>query len=262
VSNSLIPFPLINLWNKRSLLSHFALLNLKIRFKNSYLGFLWAAIEPLLYFIILYVVFTSIRSMGDDFAIYLISGILVYHIFTRGTSGGVGSLTSNGGIIKSMNIRIEFFPVVATLAVGMLAFVDIGVFFGLMPIFSFVPGMTILLLPVILILLLFLILGLSYLLSIANAFARDVSLVWNIFSHTLLFVSPIFWRLDEAAEILLIIQKINPLGQLIELSHNVVIDKQIPPLNDWLYTSAYIFVIFFVGYFVFRKFEDRVTEEL
>ena len=92
------------------------------------MGLLWAAIEPLAYFIVLYVVFSTIRDSGTDFAIYLITGIMFYHIFARGTSGGLASLVMNGGIMQSVNIRREFFPIVATVAIGILAFVDVGVF--------------------------------------------------------------------------------------------------------------------------------------
>jgi len=146
-------FPLVNLWNKRSLVFHFAILNIKMRFKTTYLGFLWAAIEPLLYFIVLYIVFTSIRARTEDFAIYLIAGIMLFHIFARGTSGGLISLTSSTGILKTLKLEREFFPVVSTIAVGILAIVDVGVFFGLMPVFHFIPSWTIILIPLPLILL-------------------------------------------------------------------------------------------------------------
>jgi len=258
----LVLFPLVNLWNTRSTVFHFAILNIKIRFKNTYLGLLWAALEPLLYFIVLYVVFTSIRDREETFAIYLITGIMLFHIFGRGTSGGLTSLTSNGGIIKSLKVNKEFFPVVATLAIGLLAFVDVGVFFGLMPVFQFVPSWTIILLPLPLILLAFLILGLSYYLSIINVFVRDVTPLWTIFVHSLLFISPIFWRLEDVDGILLKIQSINPLGQLIEISHKLVINGQIPPLAEWTYTTIFILIILFSGYFVFHKLENKIVEEL
>ena len=253
---------MVNLWSRRSLIFHFALLNLKIRFKNTYLGFLWAAVEPLLYFIILYVVFTEIRETGENFAIYLITGVMLFHVFVRGTSGGLVSLTINRGIIQSMKIRKEFFPVVATIAVGLLAFVDVGVFFGLMPVFQFIPTWTIVLLPIPLILLLILILGLSYILSIITVYVRDVQYFWVIFAHSLLFVSPVFWRLNNVEGILLQVQQINPLGQLIEISHKLVIDGQIPPFNEWLYTTIFVLAIFFFCYFVFHKFENKITEVL
>ena len=238
-------------------------MNIKLRFKNTYLGILWAALEPLLYFVVLYLVFTTIRiGKQEDFAIYLISGIMFFHIFVRGTSGGIGSLTSNSGILKSLRFNREFFPVVATLAIGILGLVDILVFFGLMPIFEFMPPWTIVLLPIPLFLLLTLILGLSYLLSIVNIYARDIQHIWAIFVHALLFVSPIFWYLENVDGILFEIQKINPLGQLIEIAHQLVILNQIPPLQDWLYTATFVFGIFFFGYMIFRRYENKAIEEL
>jgi len=258
----LISIPLLNLWDKRKSIFQFAVLNLKIRFKNTYLGFLWAGLEPLFYFIILYVVFTNIRDAPLNFAIYLMSGVMLFHIFARGTSGGLGSLTGNAGIIKSLKHRKEFFPVVSTVTIGLLSFADLAVFLVLMPVFHFTPQFSIILLPIPIILLMFLILGLSYILSITAVYMRDIQFFWSIFVHSLLFLSPIFWYLKDVNGILLQIHQINPLGQLIEITHSLVIYGQIPPINDWLYTSFFILAIFLTGFFVFHKFEDKITEML
>lgn len=262
----MVSFPLIKLWDKRSLVIHFSLLNLKIRFRNTYLGFLWAAIEPLVYFIVLFVVFSEIRDATEDFAVYLITGIMLFHIFARGTAGGASSLILNIGIIQSLNIRKEFFPVVTTVAIALLAFVDVGVFLGIMPVFQFIPSWTIILLPIVLFLLIVLILGLTYFLSIIMIYFRDVQIIWTMFVYTLLFVSPIFWYVNEVEDkgegILLQIQQINPLGQLIELAHVLVIEGQIPSLGEWMYTTFFILSIFFFGYFVFHKMEDKISEKL
>jgi len=241
---------------------HFALLNIKIRFKKTYFGFAWAALEPMLYFIVLYVVFTEIGKQGDDFAIYLISGIMMYHIFIRGTSGGLSSLVVNAGLLYSIKMKRDFFPIVATVAIGILSIVDIGVFFGLMPVFQFVPPWTLILIPIPLILLLILIAGFSYLLSITFVFVRDIQYLWTIFLHSLLFISPIFWYVKDVSGVLSYIQAINPLGRLIEITHNLTIYGTVPPIEEWLYTSSLIAIIFFVGYFVFQKFESRIVEEL
>ena len=57
-------------------------------------------------------VFTTIRVSSEDFAIYLISGVMLFHIFARGTSGGLISLTGNAGLIQSLNINRIVFPIV------------------------------------------------------------------------------------------------------------------------------------------------------
>jgi len=246
--------------NRLSLIFHFALLHIKVRFKYTYFGFAWAAIEPMLYFIVLFVVFTAIQQQGEDFAIYLISGIMIYHIFVRGTSGGLSSLLANVGLLTTITMKRDFFPVVATVAIGILSFVDVAVFFGLMPVFNFVPPWTLVLIPIPLILLLILILGLSYLLSITVVFVRDIQFIWNIFLQSLLFISPIFWYVDKVSGVLTYIQAVNPLGRLIEITHNIAIDGTIPPLEEWLYTSSLIAIIFFVGYFVFQKWQNKIME--
>ena len=106
------------------------------------------------------------------------------------------------------------------------------------------------------------ILGFSYILSIINIYARDTQFFWSIFVHSLLFTSPIFWYLKDVDGILLKIYQINPIAQLIEITHSLVIYGQIPPINDWLYTSFFILAIFLTGFFVFHKFEDKITEML
>ena len=246
---------------KVSLVFNFALINIQLRYKNSYLGIVWSALEPLLYFTVLYVVFTGIRGSQEDFAIYLISGIMIFHIFTRGTSGGLACLTSHSGIIKSLRIKKDFFPIVTVVATAILAFVDIGVFFALMPVFHFTPSITLILLPIPMILLFVLVLGLSYLLSIVNVYIRDIQVIWPIFTHTLLFVSPIFWKTHEVQGVLLNLQMINPVGQIIELVHEIVISGTIPALSSWLYTTLFVIGIFAFGYIVFRRLEERVVEE-
>ena len=248
--------------NRLSLIFYFAILNIKLRYKSTVLGVLWAALEPLLYFSVLYLVFTSIRDREETFAISLLTGILFFHVFVRGTSGGLNSLVGNSGYIKSLNIKRDFFPIVPTVAVGILAFVDIGVFIALMHVFGFSPSWTILLIPLPIILMFVLILGLSYLLSIANVFFRDIQVIWGIFSHSLLFISPIFWRPDNVEGFLLEIHKINPLGQVIEISKKLVIDGKVPLWNEWLYTTSLIVGILIFGYWVFHKLEGRIAEEI
>jgi len=246
----------------RSLIFHLAILNLKMRFKSTYLGFLWAALEPLLYFIILYVVFTSIRETGENFAIYLITGVMLFHIFARGTSGGLVSLTINVGIIKSVKIRKEIFPVIATGSTCLFLFVQIGVLFGLMPVFDFVPSWTIVFLPIVFGLFLVLVLGASYLLSTLYVYVKDIQPIWNVLVYALFFVSPVLWRLDEVDGILLEIQKINPIGQIIELAHKVVAYGEVPPLNEWLYAAAFVFGILFFGYAVFHRCQSKIVEKI
>ena len=252
----------MDLWDKRSIVIHFSLMNVRVKYKGTFLGLVWAAVEPLLFFIVLYVVFSSIRqTTHENYGIYLISGLILYHLFSKGTLNGLSSLRNNAGILKSLNITREFFPVVATGTIVILTFVELGVFLGLMPFFEFVPNWTLILFPIVILLLLVLILGVSYILSVAYVYSRDIQFFWTIFVYALLFVSPVFWVVEDVDGVLLEIQKINPIGQIIELGHKVVFGS-VPSINEWLTTAGYVFGILFVGYFIFKKFEKKLVEEL
>jgi len=264
----LISLPVVNLWKKRSLVFYFALMDIKIRFKGTKLGILWTALEPTLTFILLYIVFTTIRDRPqENFGIYLLTGIIIYHIFIRGTMGGLASLRSNRAIIESQNIPREFFPVSSTLATAILMIVQLTVFFSLMPFFEFIPGLTIVFLPIVLLLLIILVLGITYILSIINVYIRDIFPIWGIIVHALFFVTPIIWYISEIdkrgmGEILLTIHQLNPIGQIVELAHNLVVFQKIPPINDWIYATVFSFGVLFFGFWLFKKYEKRVVEEL
>ena len=255
--------PLLNFWSKRSLIFHLALMNIKIRFKGTYLGFTWIALEPTLTFLVLYVVFTSIRiTERENFGVYLLTGVFLYHIFVRGTMGGLTSLRGNKGIIESLNIQKEIFPTVSTFATALLVLVEVVMFFVIIMFFGFMPTWTIVFLPIILGLLILLILGLSYFLSVIHVYIPDIQPIWAVFTHAVFFVSPIFWFLEDTQGIVLEFHKFNPVGQLIELAHKVVVFGQVPELTEWLYSVFFILAIFIIGITIFRKFEARVVQEL
>jgi len=67
--------------------------------------------------------------------------------------------------------------------------------------------------------------------------------------------------LEDGGEIALQIQMINPVGQLVELAHKLVLNE-IPPLNDWLYTTGIIIGILFLGYAIFRSQEKNIIEKM
>jgi len=191
-------FPFIDLWKNRKLLFHFSWINIKLKYTGSYLGLVWAALEPLLMFSVLYIVFSTIRKQsGPEFAIYLISGIVLYQLFRSGTMGGLNSLKQNSGILNSLNIKKEIFPTINAGETLITLFVNLIVVFSLMPIFGFVPSWTLVFLPIVLALFLVLVLGVCYILSIAYIYVRDIHPIWSIVSYALFVGKISFFMLSE-----------------------------------------------------------------
>lgn len=254
--------PLLDLWSQRKALFTYACMNIKIRFGGTKLGLIWTVIEPLLLFTFLYVIFTNIRiATKEDFAIYLLIGIIMYHAFVRGTQGGLGALNDNSNIIKSLNIKKEFFPVVSTITTAILFLLEVATLLVLMPIFNFEISWTIVLLPIIFTMLFILILGASYILSILLVFVKDIQPLWGVLLTVIFFVTPIFWYLEDSSELVNNIHSVNPLGQLVDLAHKVTFGE-LPDITEWAYSFIFVIVILFISYMVFQKFESKVAERL
>jgi ABC-2 type transport system permease protein len=84
---------------------------LKVKYKNSILGFAWSLLNPLLYLVVFYIAFDKI--LGNKlpaFPIYLLSGLLVWNLFSAGLSAACGSVVGNAGLVKKVSFPREILP--------------------------------------------------------------------------------------------------------------------------------------------------------
>ena len=172
------------------------------------------------------------------------------------------SLRGNMNILQSLYIDREFFLSSSTLTTTLLMFVEIVVLFALFPFFNHVIPWTVVFLPLVILMLLALVQAFTYFLAIVSVFFKDIQTLWGVVLHAGFFITPIIWYVDDVSGILLDFHRVNPIGQIVELTHKLVIFGQIPSINDWLYATAFVVGIFLVGYFLFRKYQDRIVEEL
>ncbi len=104
--------------------------------------------------------------------------------------------------------------------------------------------------------------GFSYILSIVSVYLKDIQPAWAVIVHALFFVSPIFWYVKDANEILLAFHRVNPLGQILDLGHKIVVFGEVPTFNEWMYPSVFVIAIFLFGFAIFKKYESKIAEVL
>lgn len=151
-------------------------MELRAKYKASALGFVWSLLNPAMYLVVFYVAFSLILRAGiPRYPIYLLSGLLIWNLFTTALSAGTGSIVANAGLVRKV-----WFPreVLALSAIGAalvhfllqsLVLVASLVVFRHPVDFAFVP-----LLPLALLALLLLVAGLALLLSALNVYLRDI----------------------------------------------------------------------------------------
>lgn len=108
---------LTDLWHARELLRQFVAKELKIRYKNSALGFLWSMLTPAL----MTVVFTALFGFAfdlqiDDYAAFFLAGYLLWQFFQTSVQGSIQAIVGNGDLIKKVYFPREVLPLSIVLA--------------------------------------------------------------------------------------------------------------------------------------------------
>lgn len=251
------------IWKYRSLIVTFAIQDLKQRYRNTFFGFLWSLLEPLVWFGVLYTILIHIIAVQvENFALYLFLGILMYHAFTRGTSTGLNSILHKEGILGRVALPLET-PIISSVITSLISMtMELLAFFIIMVAAQFLPPSSILLLPLVLLLETVLIFAVSLPLSVINVFHRDVQYVWMILTHIGIWLTPVAYRFDLFPANIQIILSYIPIGGIIDLGHAVTLGTPMPPTHLLLYTIGMPFVILFWGYVIFKHLSSKVADEL
>jgi len=251
------------LWNARHLIAALSINDVKLRYKNSFLGFIWTFLEPLLMLMVLFFVFSNIiKSDIDNYPLYLLLGLIMWYMFSRATNMGLVSLSDRAHIIQKIYIKKEVFVISSCITAFIMMIFEFVVFGVFLAVFQFIPPATIVLLPVILFEIFVLSLGVSFLLSILNVYFKDIRFIWQVVMQAGFFVTPIIYTLDMFPENIRVILELNPMAHIISMSHNLILYGTPVDINSAYYLLATTTAIFVVGYVVFRKKEAKIVEDL
>lgn len=251
------------IWQRRSLIYSFAISDLKIRYRNSVLGFFWTFLEPLLMLTVLYLVFTNLfKSQIEHFPLYILLGIIMWNMFSRGTNIGLIGIISRSNILTQIYLPLQIPAISAAITSLLMLCFELIVFGVFMAIFHVIPSYTIVFLPLILFLEFLLVLGISLPLSTLNVRYRDVQFVWAVILQVGFFLTPIFYKLDILPEYVQKVLYFSPMVHIVNIARDVTIYNSLPTIESVQIAIISVAVIFSISYIVFKKFHNRVMEEL
>jgi lipopolysaccharide transport system permease protein len=247
----------------KSIIWDFAVTDLKIRYRNSILGFLWTILEPLLFLSVLYVVFTNIfENKIEYFALYLLLGIIMWNMLVRGTQMGIHGIISRSGLLTKIYIP-AFIPAVSATVTALIMFTlemtILGVF---MVAFQFIPPYTIIIFPLIIVLETILIVGLNLPLSVINVRVRDIQFIWNIILHAGFFLHPVFYKMEILPKEIQDILQYSPMVKILDFAHDAVLYGKLPTTQDWIIAILGVLIVLCLGFLIFKKFSARIMEEI
>lgn len=232
--------------------------DIKLKYRNSYLGVFWTLLEPLLTMMVLVLVFSTLMgNKTKDFPVYILSGRLLYSFFSTTTRTALRSVRSNAGMIKKVYVPKYMYPCASVIS-GYIMFVISLIVLALVAVVRGITPTWHLLEAVFPLTIVFIMtLGAGLFLSTIAVFFRDLEYLWGVALTLLMYACAIFYRVEDViSEQNRWIFRLNPLYAVIENFRDAIFGN---PLNVpvMLYSLVFSVILFFVGVIVFYKNQDK-----
>jgi ABC-type polysaccharide/polyol phosphate export permease len=250
----------------RDLLFMLTLRDIRVRYKQSVMGFLWALFMPIMAVAAGILIKTAISLVsGKPFdlsgVVSVSVKVLPWTFFISAIKFAVQSLVGNRELVTKIYFPREVFPFASTLAC-LFDFLIATVTLAIVLVFAKVGiSVYLLWLPVLVLFLILFTAGLGLLLSSANLFFRDVKYIVEIILMFGIFFTPVFYEASTFGKwkkFLLL----NPMGSILEGINSVVVLHQMPETIWFLYAGISSVLIFIIGLTVFHKLEPLFAENI
>jgi lipopolysaccharide transport system permease protein len=253
-----IPLDFREVWNYRELLYFLTKRDIKVRYRQTVLGGLWAIIQPFFTMVVFTLFFGRMAQMPSDgipYPIFVYAGLLPWTYFANAVSMSGNSLVGSAHLITKVYFPRLIVPASAALAGLLDFFVALIVLIGLMLYYQVLPGPAILLFPVLAGLTFLCALGVGLWLSALNVQYRDIRYVIPFLIQIWMFVSPVIYPLGMVSENYRWLMAVNPMGGVIHAYRATLLGHQ--PV-DWALlciSTAVILLLVLGGLFYFRRME-------
>lgn len=193
---------LMNVWAYRELLGNLVRKELKVKYKNSVLGFVWTLLNPTLYLVVFSLVFQEVlRVQVPYYAIFFLSGLLVWNFFSTALGSGTGSITGNAQLVQKVWFPREILPLAAIGAAMVHFFLQAIVLVAALGIFRRAPSTEYLLaLPLAFVVLILLAAALAIALSAINVYLRDTEHLLELALLAWFWLSCVVYPYRQVAE--------------------------------------------------------------
>ncbi|HTY43709.1 MAG TPA: ABC transporter permease [Patescibacteria group bacterium] len=231
----------------------------RIRNEGSFLGVFWYLLNPILFFAMLFLIFSNNLGSGVKYyPLYLFLGLIIFNFFTASTGESISVIKGNRNLLKSVNL-----PRMSFISGGVLKFVYSNIFeFIVFMIFMLILKVSLLnalFYPLIMIFFVIFVFGLSLIIASISVYSIDFGNLWSFFCTLLWFATPIFYTLNTHP-ILARLSYFNPIYYYMTAARDLIIYNQMPSTVILAGVLGFAVLFFIMGIIIFNKLKDRFTE--
>jgi lipopolysaccharide transport system permease protein len=245
------------------LVLQFALKDFKIRYTHSTLGYAWSVLNPLLFFLIYYFVFTTFMRLDvPNYPGFLLLGVALWNFYSEGTTNGASSLLMRADLLTKTVVPRQIMVYAALMSAALTFLINLLVLVFVLEVTGTPFGMSAICFPILLFDLVLLTLGTALLLAPLYVRYRDIGYLWNIALQIGFWLTPIIYLDVMVPERWRWIVWVNPVGRIIGDSRRALIYGWWPAPRGLLLTTAMSIGVCILGYIVFRRMQGRLVEHL
>jgi ABC-type polysaccharide/polyol phosphate export permease len=238
----------------RDLIGQLIARTIKTRYKRSWLGIAWTMMVPLMTMGVLTLVFSQVFEFkGQQYALYVLSGLLLWNFFAQSTMAAMGELVWSGGLIGRIFVPKAVFAV-AAVGAGLVNLMLALVAYSLIAILltGTIPW-TILLIPLPILMTTLFALGVGLIVSTGAVFFQDVMPTYEVLLTAWMYLTPIIYPMSLLPPSVQTILKFNPMYYLVISFRSLLLDGQVPDPLTLVLGSLVSVVAFLLGWLIFTR---------
>lgn len=248
-----------NVFHYRELLKQLVLKDIKLKYRRSYLGYIWSILNPLMMMTVLVIVFSNLfRFDIPNFSVYLLTGQLIFGFISEATSVSVNAIIHNAPLLKKTYVPKYIFVLskvtssLVNMLFSMIALVIVIIFTGV------VVTWNVFWVPVIFLEIYIFSLGLSFLLASTAVFFRDIQYLWSVFISIWMYLSPVIYPVSIIPpQYRWWYDNINPIFSYIQQFRTIILDGQSLPLELFCQGFVIATTSLVIGILVFNRKQNE-----
>lgn len=263
------------IYENRKLIFNLGKNDFKTRFAGSYLGIIWAFVQPVITVVVYWFVFSKALNPGTGslrqgisvpYVLWLIAGLVPWFFFSEVISTGTGALLEYNYLVKKVVFNVSILPVVRAISAMFTHLFFLGFMIVMYACYGFIPNLYTLQVIYYSIALMILSVGIIYITSAIVVFFRDLKQIVNIILQVGVWVTPIMWNIErvEWGEKVIRLLQLNPLYYIVNGYRESMIDQVWFWEHPWMTLYFWVFtgVFFWLGTTVFKKLKPHFADVL
>lgn len=263
----------VELWQNRHLIWKLAKNDFKKRYAGSYLGALWAMIQPVITVAMYYVVFDIIMGAGDQvgarathipYVLFLTAGLVPWFYFTEALNNGTQALIEYSYLVKKVVFKISILPIIKVIAATFIHVFFIIVMLVIAAIYGYYPNVYTLQIIYYSFCMFIFVLALCYSTCAIMVFFKDIAQIINILLQIGMWATPILWNIESFDIKVQSLLKINPLVYIVSGYRSAICEESwfFEDFYSTMYFWIFTVVLFGIGCLVFKRLKPHFADVL